>query len=92
MEQYVTLKFDEIQIKPKLEFRSKKLSGFADNDSSAVANHIQAIMIKSIIGDFSDVVRMIPVTSLKYNQLLIYLEETIDFFRKNRIQNYLFNI
>ena len=61
-ERLVTLKFDEIQIKPKLEYRSGELAGFAANTDGETAKHVQAFMIQSVLSKYSEVVQLIPVT------------------------------
>ena len=57
----VCLKFDEVSIKRKLDFRKNIMTGFAENREGELATHVQAFMILSVQSNFKQVVRLIPV-------------------------------
>ena len=80
-ERLITLKIDEIQIKPKLEYRSGELTGFAANRDGEPAKHVQAFMIQSVMSKYSEMVQLIPVsrndTSFlleSFKEVVVYLE------------------
>ena len=52
-EKKITLKFDKIQIKSKLEYREGKITGTSEDRENELAHHIQAFMIKSVSSDYS---------------------------------------
>ena len=76
-EKKITLKFDEIQIKSKLEYRGGKITGLSENRENELAHHIQAFMIKSVSSDYSEMVRLIPVTRNNSNFLIPELKGII---------------
>ena len=75
---YVSLKFDEIQIKKRLDFRSNNLYGYASNENNSLANHVQAFMVKSLRGNYKEIVKMIPVFKQNSDFLLKSLVEVIN--------------
>ena len=77
-EKFVALKFDEIQIKSKVEYRGGKLYGLAENREDELAHHIQAFMIKSISSNYSEMVRLTPVTRNNSDFLTLELKSIIN--------------
>ena len=76
-ERLVTLKLDEVQIKPKLEYRSGELTGFAANRNGEPAKHVQAFMIQSVLSKYSEMVQLIPVSRNDTNFLLKLFTEVV---------------
>ena len=77
-EKFVAFKFDEIQIKSKIEYRGGKLYGLAENREYELAHHIQAFMIKSISSNYSEMVRLTPVTRNNSDFLTLELKSVIN--------------
>ena len=76
-ERLVTLKLDEVQIKPKLEYRSGELTGFAANRNGEPAKHVQAFMIQSVLSKYSEMVQLIPVSRNDTNFLIKLFTEVV---------------
>ena len=55
-ERDITVKYDEVQTKSKLEFRSGEIYGFAANRDNEIANHLQCFMIRSMKGKYREMV------------------------------------
>ena len=70
-ERDITLKYDEIQIKSKIEFRSGQIFGYAENREGEVANHLQCFMIRSLKSKYREMVKL----SLFLNKILHSLKK-----------------
>ena len=77
-ERNVALKFDEIQIKSKIEYRGSKPYGLAENREDELAHHIQAFIIKSLSSNYSEIVRLTPVTRNNSDFLTTEITSVID--------------
>lgn len=78
-EKVVNLCIDEIYVNSKLEYKSKKVTGYADNNCNDLAKTVVCFMISSPFGRFKEIVRLIPVSSLTGQQLKDYSLEVINF-------------
>ena len=58
--------FDEIHIKPKLEYRGGRLVGAA-TEQKLIANKIQAFMLTSLYSKNQDVIALYPVKQISAN-------------------------
>ena len=85
-ERIVTLKFDEINLKPSLDFHGKQVFGYAVNQSQGekkeLATSCQAFMISSFFGKYQDIVRLFPVKNQDFNDLKKFLFEVLDLLYK----------
>ena len=54
-QKYVALQLDEIHINPSLTYKGGDLSGLAENSDREAAHKVQAFMISSIFGSFSEI-------------------------------------
>ena len=77
-EKYVSLKIDEIQLKPKLELRGGSLEGFSENRPEELAHHVQAFMINSLRSKYKEMVKLVPVNRNTASSLLENLNAIID--------------
>lgn len=77
-EKIISLKFDEIQIKKRLDFRGDNLFGVAENESNAAAQHVQAFMIRSLKSNYKEIVRLVPVYKQNSDFLMENLLDVID--------------
>lgn len=59
-EKIVNLLIDEVYISKRLDYRGKNLIGVASNDNS-LATTVLAYMICSSFGNFSEIVKLLPV-------------------------------
>ena len=77
-EKLITLKIDEIQIKPTLELRGGIVEGYSSNRPDELACHVQAFMINSLLCSYKEMIKLIPVsrntTESLYNNLLQVLD------------------
>ncbi|CAG4970430.1 unnamed protein product [Parnassius apollo] len=80
-ERVVNLCIDEIYVNSKLEYKCKKVTGYADNDSNELAKTVVCFMVSSTFGRFKEIVRIIPVNSLTGHQLKDYTLEVINFIQ-----------
>ena len=78
----ISLKFDEIQIKQRINFVCNKVVGYSENKENSVATHIQAFMLSSVISKYSEIVCLTPVyrnnaefLHKKLNEVINYLED-----------------
>lgn len=71
LEKQVVLQVDEIYVNPSLQYRSGRLSGIAENDTTNCeqARTIQAFLIASAFGNFKTVVSLVPVKKLTSSEL-----------------------
>jgi hypothetical protein len=76
-EKVVCLLVDEIYIKKGFNYKSKNITGFAENDTSKFAKTIQTLMISSAFGNFKEVVRLVPVNKMTGSELHKVVTETI---------------
>lgn len=86
-EKIVCLLVDEIYIKAGLQYKSKNVTGYAENNVSEFAKTIQTFMISSPFGHFKEVVRLVPVSKMTGIQLSDTILETV-----NLIQKYNFKV
>ena len=68
-ERVVNIQLDEIHIKSKLSYQSGKLIGTADNNDQKPATRIQCFMISAVLSNNKDVVSLIPVEKMKFQDL-----------------------
>ena len=73
----VTLRLDEIHIKPKISYDSGQLYGNASNRDQQQANRIQTFMIASILSPNKDVVSLVPVQKMTAHDLYTITLEVI---------------
>lgn len=69
----ITLKYDEIQTKAKLEFRSGQVFGYAENRENELATHLQCFMIRSIKSNYREMAKLVPV----FRQNATFLRENL---------------
>jgi hypothetical protein len=67
-EKVVVLLIDEIYISKRLDYRGKSLVGVASNDQS-LATTILGFMICSAFGNFSEIVKLLPVHNIKGSEM-----------------------
>ena len=84
----ISVKYDEIQIKSKLEFRSGRVYGYAENREGEVATHLQCFMIRSIKSKYREMVTLIPVHKQNATFLKKNLLETVDLLVKAGFANH----
>ena len=75
----ITLKIDEIHVKPNITYDKKGIYGFAENNIDESATQIQAFMISSLMGKYKEIVKLIPVSrnssSFLYNSTIKVLND-----------------
>ena len=76
-DKYITLKFDEVQIKKNLEYKQKEITGYSDNRPDELASHVQAYMISSLFSSYKEIVRLIPVHRQNTDFLYLSLSNVI---------------
>ena len=76
-ERFVTLKFDEVQIKQNIEFKNHRISGYSENNQGEAAKHVQAFFITSVSSQYEEVVRLVPVTNNNTSFLFDCLKDVL---------------
>lgn len=76
-EKIVALLLDEIYIDPHLQYKSNKITGFAENGDKGIARTVQSFMIKSVFGNFKEICKLCPVKSLKGDELYVMTKQVI---------------
>ena len=80
-EKIVNLLIDKIYISKRLDYRGKNLIGVASNDSS-LATTVLAFMIVSAFGNFSEIVKLLPVHNIKGNEMVPITKNVISLIQK----------
>ena len=83
-EHIVALQLDEIHVKPRCEYKSGKISGFAENESApegSLAKTVQTFLISSVYGHFKEVVRLHPVLNMTADDLYELTKNVINFIQ-----------
>lgn len=84
-EKIVNLLIDEVYISKRLDYRGKNLIGVASNDNS-LATTVLAYMICSSFGNFSEIVKLLPVKNIKGTEIVPVTKNVISLVQKNGFQ------
>ena len=78
-EKYVFLKIDEISLTPSLDFQGEQVLGYADQTkNAALADSCQAFLICSMLSQYQDVVKLVPVKNQTSAQLANKINNVLD--------------
>lgn len=80
-EKVVILLIYEIDVTAKLDYRAKRVAGYALNSNELVKT-ILAFMICSAFGNFSEIVKLLPVYNITGEQMVPITYKVIDFIKK----------
>lgn len=76
-EKLVVLQMDEIHIQPTFSYKGGNVTGGSETDVCLKATSVHALLISSLMSSYRDVVRLVPVTTIKAEVLYEVVLQTI---------------
>lgn len=71
-EKIINIQIDEMYLKKQVNYKSKSIIGFADDNSGEIARTVLGFLINSVYGHMKEIVALIPVHNLSGEQLNKY--------------------